>query len=219
VARVLTTCWSVKGGSGTTVVAAGVALVRAKRHHQAPPVLLVDLGGDAPAVLGMPEPAAPGVADWLNSDAPVSALDDLALAVVDHLALVPRGYGPLPDLTSPRWPAMAAALRDRSGDTVIDCGPLRPGPQVLTDEALSVLVLRPCYLALRRIAGQSLTADRVVLIDEPGRALRRADVEHVVGRRVDAHLDLDPAIARAVDAGLLAGRLPMQLSNGLRRVA
>ena len=80
VARVLTTCWSVRGGSGTTVVAAGVALVRAKRHHQAPPVLLVDLGGDAPAVLGMPEPAAPGVADWLNSDAPASALDDLALA-------------------------------------------------------------------------------------------------------------------------------------------
>lgn len=215
----LTTCWSVKGGSGTTVVAAGVALLRARRRHEPPPVLLVDLGGDAPAVLGLPEPATPGIVDWLNADAPATALDDLAIAVDDTLALVPRGYGVSPPLDSPRWASMVEYLHERASDAVIDCGPLRPAPSILIDGALSVLVLRPCYVALRRVASQSLTADRVVLIDEPGRALRRPDVENVVGQRVDAHLELDPAIARAVDAGLLAGRLPTQLSHGLARVA
>lgn len=215
----LMTCWSVKGGSGTTVVAAGLSLVLAQRVTDSPPVLLVDLGGDSPAVLGLAEPATSGVFDWLRSDAPAAALEDLALEVGPGLALVPRGYGDLPPLTGKRWVVLAAYLRERVPNAVIDCGPLRPAPQVLTDQALSILVLRPCYLALRRVASASLTADRIVLIDEPGRALRRPDVENVVGHRVDVHLELDPAIARAVDAGLLAGRLPSQLSHGLRRVA
>ena len=218
-ARVLMTCWSVKGGSGTTVVAAGVALVHSRRPSPTSPVVFVDLGGDAPAVFGLSEPATPGVVDWLNADAPAAALDDLAVVVNERLALIPRGYGDLPPLTSPRWAIMTQHLQTREGDAVLDCGPVRPAPSVLTDGARSVLVLRPCYLALRRVVGHSITADRLVLIDEPGRALRRPDVEKVVGHRVDVHLELDPAIARAVDAGLLAGRLPLQLSNGLRRVA
>lgn len=215
----LMTCWSVKGGSGTTVVAAGLSLVLAQRASGQPPVLLVDLGGDSPATLGLAEPATAGVLDWLRSDAPATALEDLALEVGPGLALVPRGYGDLPPRDAPRWLLLADYLRERVPHAVIDCGPLRPAPQVLTDQALSIMVLRPCYLALRRVASASLAADRIVLIDEPGRALRRPDVESVVGHRVDVHLELDPAIARAVDAGLLAGRLPSQLSHGLRRVA
>ena len=54
-------CWSAKGGSGTTVIAAALGLVLS--HHR--PTLLVDLGGDAPAALGMAEPSGPGVHDWL----------------------------------------------------------------------------------------------------------------------------------------------------------
>ncbi|MFZ2440837.1 MAG: hypothetical protein WAW51_00670, partial [Ilumatobacteraceae bacterium] len=56
-------CWSAKGGSGTTVVSAALALVLSHRR----PALLVDLAGDAPAALGIAEPAGPGVADWLAS--------------------------------------------------------------------------------------------------------------------------------------------------------
>ena len=53
---VLVTCWSVKGGSGTTVVAAALALSLARRDEGA---LLVDLAGDVPAALGCPEPTLP----------------------------------------------------------------------------------------------------------------------------------------------------------------
>jgi hypothetical protein len=48
-------CWSAKGGSGTTVVSAALSLVLSHRR----PALLVDLAGDAPAALGMPNPLAP----------------------------------------------------------------------------------------------------------------------------------------------------------------
>jgi hypothetical protein len=54
-----------------------------------------------------------------------------------------------------------------------------------------------------------------VLIREPGRALHAADVERAVGVPVVAELDLDPAVARAVDAGLLAARLPRSLQRRL----
>src|SRR5205823_4979023 len=43
----LISCWSVKGGSGTTVVAAAIALALARSA----PVVLADFGGDAPTVL------------------------------------------------------------------------------------------------------------------------------------------------------------------------
>lgn len=215
----LMTCWSVKGGSGTTVVATGLAVVLAHRRRHDGRVMLVDTGGDAPAALGLAEPSSPGLGDWLRSDAPATALDDLAVTVNDRLGVVPRGEAPLPTVESPRWGELATYLRQRDHDAVIDCGPFRPAPRVLTDDALSILVVRPCYMALRRVASLSLSADRLVLVDEPGRSLRRPDVENVVGQRVDVHLELDPAIARAVDAGLMAGRLPSQLSHGLRRMA
>lgn len=54
---------------------------------------------------------------------------------------------------------------------------------------------------------------------EPGRALDRTDVETVVGAPVQAEVPLDPAVARAVDAGLLASRLPRGLERALRRTA
>ena len=56
----ITVCWAAKGGSGTTVVAAAMAIAATT------PTLLIDLAGDVPAVLGIPEPDGPGVFDWLR---------------------------------------------------------------------------------------------------------------------------------------------------------
>ena len=67
------TCWALKGGSGTTVVAAGIALSE-------PGAVLIDLDGELPAALGIVEPAGQGITEWLTSDAPPSAIDDLAIA-------------------------------------------------------------------------------------------------------------------------------------------
>jgi hypothetical protein len=49
--------------------------------------------------------------------------------------------------------------------------------------------------------------------------LGKADVESVVGAPVIAEISLDPAVARAVDAGLLAGRVPTLLAQQLANVA
>jgi hypothetical protein len=214
----LFTCWSVKGGSGTSVVAASLALVLARSAAATPaPVTLVDLDGDAPAVLGLAPPSGPGVVQWLGSDADPLALDHLAIEGAPGLRVVPRGPGPIP--AAARWPLLAQHLAGGPAPAVVDAGSAGPPPGSLADAGTSVLVIRPCYLALRRAAGLPLRPDVVVMIDEPGRALRRRDVESVLGVKVRAHLELDPAVARAVDAGLLAGRLPAQLAHGLRRVA
>ena len=56
-----------------------------------------------------------------------------------------------------------------------------------------------------------------MLVAEPGRALGAADVARAVGVPVIATVSLDPAVARAVDAGLLAARLPRTLQREVRR--
>jgi hypothetical protein len=57
------------------------------------------------------------------------------------------------------------------------------------------------------------------LINEPGRALGKRDVESVIGAPVIAEITFDAAISRAVDAGLLASRLPSVLAKQLSAAA
>ena len=84
-------CWSVKGGSGTTVIAAALALVLAQRLDVG--ARLIDMSGDTPSALGMSEPASEGIAEWLSAtDHPgADALNNLMLPVTAHLGVIPRG--------------------------------------------------------------------------------------------------------------------------------
>ncbi len=216
------TIWSVKGGSGTTVVAAALAVGAARRDG---PTTLVDLCGDAPAVLGLAEPDGPGVRDWLaapRSDA--DALARLLVPVANDLTLLPCG--------SPRvepWsPARSAALADALGTlrrrVVVDagrCGGPTEGSShqeltsVLARRGTSLLVTRACYLALRRAVRSELRPDAAVLVAEPGRSLGPADVADVLGVPVTARIEVDDAVARAVDAGLMLRRPSRRLDRAL----
>lgn len=72
----------------------------------------------------------------------------------------------------------------------------------------TILVTRPCYLALMRAVKQDLHPDGIIVINEPARALTAADVQRTINAPVIAEIAQEPAIARAVDAGLLATRIP-----------
>lgn len=202
-------CWSAKGGSGATVVSAALALVLSQRV----PTTVVDLAGDLPAALGVAEPGGPGVRDWLASPtADAAALARLQVPVSDTLALLPRGDDAP---ASARWTDLSLALTQRT--VVIDAGTGAPPAELFAAAQHRLLVTRPCYLAMRAAAAASVHPTGIVLINEPGRALTARDIERAVGAPVIAELHYDPAVARAVDAGLLAARLPTTLAHGLTR--
>lgn len=211
----LVACWSVKGGSGTTVVAAALALALAGRDEGA---LLVDLAGDLPAVLGCPDPQGPSLADWLAAehDLAPAALRRIEVEAGPGLALLPLGAS-CPGAFH-RGEALAAELAADPRPVVVDCGtaPSPVGLAVAASASLSLLVLRPCYLALRRALHAPVEPSGVVLVGEPQRALRRNDVEDVLGTQVRAVVPWRPAVATAVDAGLLVRRLPLALERAVR---
>jgi hypothetical protein len=221
----VTLCWAAKGGSGTTVVAASLAL------NSTHPSLLVDLDGEIPAVLGLPEPDRPGVADWLATDTVAEHLVDLMIDVAPHRWLLPWRSGAtwadpraaMVDPTDARWGVLGDWLGDWSRrwgcEVTIDGGTGQPPPPLTERVDRSLLVTRPCYLALRQAVRAETRPTGVVLVEEPGRALSRRDVEHSLGVPVEATVSYDPAVARAVDAGLLTTRLPRIISKELRRVA
>ena len=218
----LVTCWSVKGGSGTTVIAAAVSLLVARRLPG--DVVLVDVGGDAPAALGLPDLGGPGVLDWLATPAlDPSALQRLEVDAGAGLRLLPRGAGSASPVVGvgggDEVERLAGALADRSA-VVVDAGPPSPLAFDLAAAAtVSLLVLRPCYLALRRALAAPVRPSAVVVIEEPRRSLDPSDIEDVLGVPVRAVVPWDAAIARCVDAGLLAARLPGPLASALRRAA
>lgn len=212
----LISCWSAKGGSGATVVAASLAILLARDDTGG--AVLADLTGDGPTVLGMPDPDSPGLAGWLDAGAhvPADALARLEIDAGPGLVLLPRGLG---ELGVERANVLATLLDQSARPVVADCGTQLAGAcQVVASTARSsLLVTRPCYLALRHAARALQRPTGVVVVREPGRALRSQDIERVVGAPVLAEVETDPAVARAVDAGLLtSARLPRSIERALR---
>lgn len=206
----VTVLWAAKGGSGTTVVTASLALSCPTAS------LLVDLAGDLPAALGVVAPSGQGVGDWLESDAPPSALADLAVDVDRTTHLIPRGRAV--DMTSPRWPALLDWLARRPA-VFVDAGTGTPAPCLLDGDVRTLLVTRACYVGLQRVAATGCRPDGVVLVCEPGRSLRVPQVEDATGAPVVASVSLDVAVAGAVDSGLLTARVPRLLRRELRGAA
>lgn len=232
----LISCWSAKGGAGTTVVAAALALTLARRCPTG--ALLVDLAGDAASVLGTPDPDGPGVRDWLGAGprATLDALGRLEVDVVPGLALLPVGGSGVEPRDEAGAPPVGGGdpvevigrlLAADARAVVADCGTLL-GPDgwdrgaraaVAAAAPTSLLVTRPCYVSLRRAVRCPLRPSGVVVVREPGRALGPAEVEEVLGVEVVACVEVDAAVARAVDAGILAARLPRSLVRQMEAVA
>ena len=209
-------CWSLKGGMGTTVVAAGLALAAARRGDQP---WLLDLEGDLPAALGV-DGGGPGLADWCSAvDGPGPEAVDRLAAEAGGVRVVARGAAVWSDAVPARVAALVAYLADMDRPVVVDAGNLQGPPGVgpapadaLLDVAdRSILVTRACYLALRRVPVQTRRPTEVALMAEPGRALGRTDIEQVVGAPVTIRVPVDPAVAWAVDSGLLGRRPPRVL--------
>lgn len=233
----LTACWSIKGGAGTTVVAASLALLLARSSPNG--ALLVDLGGDVPAALGLGSADGPGIVGWLAA-APGVPPD--ALARIEEpvgpagpvgpapggvgLGVIRRGSEPLPPtaVAAANAETLAPLLAADPRPVVVDCGRIdqldgEAGLALAVGASRSLLVLRSCFLALRRARQAPVRPSGVILVAEGGRAITAADVEDALDVPVVCRVRVTDAIARAVDAGLLASHLPRSLARDLRHAA
>jgi hypothetical protein len=198
--------WSPKGGSGTSVAAAVLA-ISLSEHGQ---TVLVDASGDQPAIFGMSRPSV-GFAAWAAGgvDAAPAGLARLAVPVTQSLSMVALGESTEPaarvsvDQIRLAFPAQAV---------VVDLGCLLSKDDLMANIAgeaeHSLMVMRACYLAAQHALSGEVRRDGIVLIDEPGRVLRPKDLCAVLNSKIVATVDLDPALARLVDAGRMAKRLP-----------
>lgn len=216
--------WSPKGGSGTSVLVAACALVLARDAEGA---RVADLAGDQPAIFGLAADPETGLIDWLSAgpEAPADALERLSVTAAPGVALVPRGtterpLAPVPAAES--GAALAVALRDGAVPTIVDAGrATSPAARALVEVAdISVVVVRGCYLTLRRAVHSPLLsrAAGVALVDEPGRSLGPSEVRDVLDRPVLARIPYKAPLARSVDAGVLAARLPDPLARPAARL-
>ncbi|CAN5788888.1 hypothetical protein BH24ACT5_BH24ACT5_04560 [soil metagenome] len=195
-----TVFFAAKGGSGTSVIAACAALD--PRHR----TVLVDLAGDLPDLLGLPAASGQGLSDGFASDAHAAAVLDLAVDAGPTTRLVPRGPAPL-DPDHPRWPELGTWLAgDHDWHAVVDAGLGEPPAGLVTpDSVRTIAVTLPCYLSLQRAERFATRPDGVVLVKEPGRSFVESDIERSFQAPVIAEVGFGADVARATDAGLLAG--------------
>ncbi|MFT7476086.1 MAG: hypothetical protein ACI81L_003034 [Verrucomicrobiales bacterium] len=222
--------WSLcssKGGVGTSVVAAAVAIELAKSSLDRE-VVLVDFGGDQPDILGVAQEDIPGdpvgVVDWLtsNDDVGIDAIDNLLIEVGPQIRVLPMGRRSL-IAAGPIEPKRCGELVSGLGSrylVVADIGVLAdgissPGALIAAAGDRITAVLQACYLSLRRAGRLPVLVDDVVEVVEGGRSMSTLDVELVMGRPVSARITRDPRVGRAVDIGTLTTRLP----RSLRRAA
>jgi cellulose biosynthesis protein BcsQ len=216
----LLSLWSPKGGCGTSVLAAAMAVTLGRGGHGA--CRLADLDGDQPAIFGLGTEPLLGLLDWLDAgpEAPTEALERLALEVAPGVALLPLGGQRSPHVPPPSaeaGAALAVALRDGAVPVVADCGRAAEAATRAVAEVAdaTVVVVRGCYLALRRAVSSPVLARTVgaALVEEPGRSLSRREVADVLGVPVLARVAFRDQIFRAVDAGVLPARVPDPLSR------
>ena len=207
--------WSVKGGTGVTSVAAMLAISQVEHAYD---TLIVDLCGDMPAVLGLPDPDGPGVSEWCALDMPTpESLGRLEVEVRPGLRLLPRGSSDLPDQTK----HLMTVLETSKRHVIVDCGRLPAtgfARDVMMASARRLLVMRPCCLNLRRAQFELSEPTGVVVLKEPKRSLGIADIEMVTAAPVVAQIAVDHSIARCIDSGLISARLPRHLLRSLGSV-
>ena len=212
--------WSVKGGVGVTSMVTMLSMGQAQRARD---TLIVDLCGDVALLLGVeaePENASPvGVSEWCALANPTAdALERLEQVAGPDLRFIGRGQASLSGDPSALW----SVLSQSSRQVVVDCGLVGDSAsfagQLVQAAPTSLLVVRECFLNLRAAQQSSLTPTGVVVLKEPGRCLGRSDVESVTGAPVVAECAVDPAVARALDAGVARVRLPRQLVRSLGKV-
>lgn len=184
---------SPKHGTGVTTTAAMTALALAATG----PTVLIDLAGDQPAALGLSDPQ-----------------DHQAITVTDHLRLIDAS-----DLSPDEQTRIVTEVAESGDHAVIDAGDANhPIHDLLPADTRRAWVLRPCYLAPRRAVACTRRPDSIIVVREPQRALNTLDIEAALGIPVEATIDIDPAIARMVDAGLLAARIPRSAAHALATI-
>lgn len=209
----ITWYWSVKGGVGTSVVAAATAIRLAADDKE---TVLVDLVGDQPALLGLisgSKPAEPGIGDWVAAGEGVAAdaIGRLLEDVAPNLRLLRRGTVGLTRDDVTRL-MLALEVLARRCAVVVDAGLDHNEARAELDErSRSTCVLRACYLALTRAQRAPGPYDWAVLVEEPGRALRSRDVAAAIGADHLERIPWDPRVARSVDAGTIVNMLPPPL--------
>ncbi len=200
---------SAKGGAGCSVTAAAASLLLAEHE----PTVLVDLAGDQLEILGLGPPddlRSEGLASWATLDDPApDALRWLERPVTGQLTLLGSGGGPV-SMSDDRLSMLARLLRSDGRRVVVDLGDHTHLQPLAAQARRSVLVTRPCYVALSR-ARHLPIPDDVVVVAEPHRALTTVDIQAVLGAPIAAVVPFEPQIFRAVDAGLLVTRMPRSL--------
>lgn len=141
----------------------------------------------------------------------LTAAQDQAVTLLSHEPLATAQLlgapPPFPGHVAQFTPTLAVGGRDLdpSGFVVIDDGPLAVAPGRAGGVERYAVVRGPCYVALATMVGHpDLDVDGIVLLTEEGRALAAGDVATIVGVPVVAELRVAPAVARSIDAGLLA---------------
>lgn len=208
--------WSPKGGSGCSVTVAAVGRILAEQGRD---VVLVDMRGDASRILGVGAPPVESceLPDPIGSDIEGRYVRP-KLHLVD-LGALDQGVVVIPALVEALVRAAASGrdvLVDFSSSTLErGCGIGAERSSREAGPAMSIVVTRSCYLALHSFTRAGREADGVLLVEEPGRALGAADVSAVLRAPVLAQIPFDASVARSVDAGLLAWRLPEVLVRSL----
>jgi MinD-like ATPase involved in chromosome partitioning or flagellar assembly len=204
------TVHATKGGQGVTTISAALGILHAQAGHR---TLLIDTGGDLPAILGKPEPLSVGLSDYLID--PNFTLDDITITIREGLDLIPRGAGPI-NFDTYTYGLVTGGC-DRYDTVIMDLG-TAPADTWNKHADETVIVTRPCYLAVRRAIHLPRRPSHVILVNEPGRALSAHDIEVVLGVPVTATIPVDIETARIIDAGLLTTRLPQHISRALRPI-
>lgn len=103
---------------------------------------------------------------------------------------------------------------------IVDAGEIARTKKEALDALLahadrSMLLVKSCFLNVHAAIGSGHRVDGLVVLGDQERRISNDDIAAALGNNVHASIAVLPAVARAVDAGLLGSRLPRSFSRSL----
>src|SRR5262249_37596951 len=153
-------------------------------------------------------------------DAPAAALDRIAVPVSSNLTLLPRGLSLPYDAPPEVGAALGFVLANDPVLTIADLSTASPPVlrAMIEVSDVAVMVVRDSYVALRSALRDPLlaAASGVIAMEETGRALGASEIRDVLGVEVLGVVPVRMPIARVIDAGVLATRMPEPLERAAK---
>lgn len=209
---------SSKGGVGTSAIVAGIAVSRLQKNEK---VLIIDFGGDIPAIFCEKNDPSYGITEWLNTSQTfeINSIINMMIEPVENLKIIPKGSSLVRSLES----FNSLGILDEYFDdfTILyDLSNLDYINSRYFKNIKSVLVTSNCYFSLRRAVSlvEKYNFDNCVFVEKNRSQIVEKHLRNIIAIKNISTIEGNNLVSKTLEAGIFYSRAPKKFIEECEKI-